>query len=290
MNQHAHSRHKQNRSQFSQAVTGKALNIGEGFAALSFKHDQFDGLLDPLVMMDHYVMTSSTFGAHPHAGMSAVSILFEDSKGVFNNRDSLGNNIDLLPGDAYWLKAGSGAVHDEKPNKGSRTHGLQIFVNLPQRNNQDAPAAKHVPAVAIPVITGEGYRVRVVFGESNGVKGASSPAFPFTALDALLEAGSTYLHQVAANYSLMVYAVNGGVDVKLADDEIHLPENRAIALQVGTTAQELKLTSANQAHVVVLQGEPIREQFVQKGPFVLSNQAEIDQVTVAYEAGLLGSL
>ena len=85
----------------SQTVTGKPLNIGKGFKALSFKHDQFGCLMDPLIMMDHYTMSSPTFGAHPHAGMSAVSILFEDSLGHFNNRDSIGNNIDLQPGDVY---------------------------------------------------------------------------------------------------------------------------------------------------------------------------------------------
>ena len=180
--------------QFSQSVAGKPLNIGEGFEALSFKHDQFGGLMDPLVMLDHYTMTRPTFGAHPHAGMSALSILFEDSEGVFNNRDSIGNNIDLLPGDAYWLMAGSGAVHDEKPAEGSRIHGLQIFVNLPQRHKYDAPASRHVSSSEIPVITGEGYRVRVVLGDSNGTSGLQSPALPLTALDTFLDAGGTYTH------------------------------------------------------------------------------------------------
>jgi len=110
--------------QHSQRVTGTCFSIGNGFEAQSLKHEQFDGLMDPLVMIDHYTMTTPTFGAHPHAGMSSVSILFEDSEGVFNNRDSLGNNIDLLPGDAYWLMAGRGAIHDEKPTRGSHTHGL----------------------------------------------------------------------------------------------------------------------------------------------------------------------
>src|SRR6056297_2162689 len=138
----------------SQPIVGKPHRIGAGFEALTFKHDRFEGLMDPLVMIDHYTMSRPTFGAHPHAGMSALSVLFEDSQGLFNNRDSLGNNIDLQPGDAYWLKAGSGAVHDEKPTEGSRTHGLQVFINLPQRHKFDAPASLHVSSDEIPVITG----------------------------------------------------------------------------------------------------------------------------------------
>jgi len=276
--------------QYSQQVVGKPLSIGNGFKALSFKHEQFDGLMDPLVMIDHYTMTSPTFGAHPHAGMSAVSILFEDSEGVFNNRDSLGNNIDLLPGDAYWLMAGSGAIHDEKPTKGSHTHGLQIFVNLPQRHKHDAPTSKHVPSDAIPVISGDGYRVRVVLGESNGTKGTTAPALPFTALDAYVEAGGAYTHEVGSDQTLVIYTVSGDIKINVGDQKIHLPERRAIAIHVGSTGQPLKLASPNKSHFVILQGAPIRESFIQKGPFVMSNSNELHQVSAAYEAGLLGSI
>ena len=162
----------------SEPTHAQPLQIGDGFEALSFKHEQFHGLMDPLVMVDHFTMTEPTFGAHPHAGMSAVSVLFEDSEGRFHNRDSLGNDVDLLPGDLYWLKAGRGAVHDEAPLSGARTHALQIFVNLPARMKHDAPDALHVPGATMPVIEGDGRRVRVVLGETQGVLGASSPALP----------------------------------------------------------------------------------------------------------------
>lgn len=290
MNQQANATRHDNSLHISGTVTGAPLNIGSGFDALSFKHGQFDGLMDPLVMIDHYTMSSPTFGAHPHAGMSALSILFEDSVGVFNNRDSLGNNLNLLPGDAYWLKAGSGAVHDEKPMGGSRTHGLQIFVNLPKRHKHDEAASMHIPAQEMPIITGEGYRVRVVLGESNGTQGAVSPALPFTALDAFLDAGGTYTHEVNSNSSVLVYAVSGDITIDLADRHIDLPAKHAVAIDVGNDTQSLRLASANQAHLVVLQGTPTREAFVQKGPFVMSSLEEIQQVTARYESGQLGTI
>lgn len=274
----------------SQRVSGNPLSIDTGFQAQSFKHDQFDGLMDPLVMMDHFTMTEPTFGAHPHAGMSAVSMLFEDSKGVFNNQDSLGNNVDLNPGDAYWLKAGKGAVHDEKPTAGSCTHGLQIFVNLPKQYKHDAARSLHVSAKYIPIITGDNYRVRVVFGKSNGITGAMPPSLPFTILDAHLKKGGQYDHAVADDQSVLIYAVSGTVDLNLDQHTIKLFEGQAIAMQAGFYSTLLGLSGASDAHIVVLQGAPIREHFVQKGPFIMSTTQEINAVTAAYDAGQLGSI
>ena len=274
----------------SNKVAGKPLNIGSGFQALSFKHDQFNGLMDPVVMVDHYTMTQPTFGEHPHAGMSAVTILFEDSEGVFNNKDSLGNDIDLLPGDAYWLKAGAGAIHDEKPTPGSRAHGLQIFVNLPQLFKHDVPDYLHVPASTMPVMQGDGFKVRVIFGNSNNTQGATSPALPFTALDINLEEGGRYEHQIDNDQSAIVYAVAGTVNINIGEQTIDLAEGQAIAFLNGPGTQQLQLSNSNNSQVAVLQGAPIQEQFIQKGPFVMTNMEELDKVSAAYEAGLLGSI
>jgi len=187
--------------------SGNALEIGTGFTANNFRERDFSGAMDPLVMVDHYRMSESTFGAHPHAGLSAVSLLFEDSKGKFHNRDSLGNDFDLMPGDLYWLKAGSGAVHDEAPRAGARIHGLQVFVNLPARMKQDAPQSLHVSAKDIPVLETGGYRVRVVLGYSNGIAGQTSPALPMTILDGNIAAGSTFAHELQAGENGWVYAI-----------------------------------------------------------------------------------
>ena len=92
--------------------------------------------------------------------------MFEDSQGVFNNRDSLGNDIDLQPGDLYWLKAGKGGVHDEKTLPGGHAHGLQMFVNLPAVQKHDQPAALHVKSTDMPIIESGEHRVRVVLARA----------------------------------------------------------------------------------------------------------------------------
>lgn len=274
----------------SEAVQGRPFTVGTGFSALSFKHTSFDGLMDPLVMVDHFTMTEPTFGPHPHAGMSAVSILFEDSQGRFHNRDSLGNDLDLMPGDLYWLKAGRGAVHDEKPRPGSKTHALQVFVNLPSRLKSAAPDTLHVKAADMPVLRGAGFEVKVMLGGSNGIEGARSPALPLTLLDAHLRPGGRFVHAMPAGADAWLLAVGGDADIAVAGTTIALQEGFAVAVRSEHAAVSLAMTSSRGAHIALLEGEPIRESFVQQGPFVMNNTRELSAVAAAHAAGQLGSI
>ncbi len=271
-------------------VQGRSLEVGDSFSALSFDHKNFDGLMDPLVMVDHFTMTEPTFGPHPHAGMSAVSILFEDSVGRFHNRDSLGNDVDLMPGDLYWLKAGCGAVHNEWPGTESRTHALQVFVNLPVRFKRDPPATLHVPAADVPIIRGDGFRVRVMLGDSNGVEGASSPAVPLTVLDTHLQPGGVFVHTMPTDADAWLLAVDGHAEVSIADSTTHLYQGFAVAVRNGRSAMPLVMRTEKGSHLALLQGAPIRETVVQQGPFVMANIQELRAVAAAYAAGELGSI
>ena len=62
-----------------QAVNGQSHEIGGGFEAISVRRDQFEGCMDPLIMGDHYTMTESAFGAHPHASLVTLSLISESS-------------------------------------------------------------------------------------------------------------------------------------------------------------------------------------------------------------------
>ena len=279
-----------NTVEMSKAVEGQPLVIGSGFKAQSFKHGQFGGLMDPLVMVDHFVMTEPTFGAHPHAGMSAVSVLFEDSQGLFHNRDSLGNDFDISPGDLYWLKAGRGAVHDEAPVPGASIHALQVFVNLPSRNKFDDPASLHVSASQMPTLSGDGYRTRVVLGQSNGVEGAKSPALPLTILDIKLAEDGSFTHTSVPQQTSWILSVRGDTIIEAGGTRSVIRHGTAVALRTGDDETAITVRSQTGAQLALLQGDPLRESFVQKGPFVMNTMAEIDAVNAAYAAGELGSI
>ena len=278
----------------SPPLSGKSLSIGKGFEAQSFRAKELEAAMDPLVMVDHYVMTEPTFGVHPHAGLSAVSLLFEDGKGRFHNRDSLGNNLDLHPGDLYWLKAGSGALHDEAPRPGSRIHGLQVFVNLPQRQRHDRPMSFHVRGDEIPVISGEKYRVRVVLGSSNGVNGFKAPDSSMTILDGSVSGHGVFAHRLEANRNAWIHAIDGDLSVTVEGSLHQLRQGQALTVSspAGGQPADLRLQSHEQknTHFALFDAEPILEPYVQQGPFVMGTLAEMADVQAAYKAGQLGEI
>lgn len=266
---------------------GRRIAKGAGFSAKSYQHSDFQGLMDPLIMVDHFVMTEPTFGTHPHAGLSAVTVMFEDSEGTFRNRDSLGNDIDLAPGDLYWFKAARGAIHNEEPRAGSRTHALQVFVGLPEDKRHDAPASFHIPAAAIPLIQGDRARARLVLGQSNGVTGMPAPDVSLSLLDISLQPGGRFLHQGDADQNAWLLGIAGSTTIAWNDTSTVLKAGSAIALD---RTADIAMSSDDTAQVVLFRGRPLRQAFVQRGPFVMGNTAELDAVEADYRTGRLGSI
>lgn len=287
MNTQVLDRSARNSYQSQAQSDGNQISIGDGFSARSYRHGEFSGLMDPLIMVDHFVMTKPTFGRHAHAGLSAVTVMFEDSKGAFHNSDSLGNDIDLAPGDLYWFKAARGALHNEEPRPGARTHALQVFVNLPAGKRHDAPAAFHLPASDIPRIAGDRANARLVLGKSNGVVGASAPDITLTLLDIDLQAGGRFLHQGEGGQHAWILAIEGAITLTWNAASTVLQPGTAVALAGAT---DISIFSESTAHAVLFRGHPLRETFVQRGPFAMGSDVEIDAVEANYRAGRLGSI
>lgn len=281
----------------SAPVSGRDMAIGDTFRALHFGEEMFDGLIDPVVMLDHFRMTAPTFEPHPHAGISAVTYVFEDSTGAHVNYDSLGNIGPIRPGALHWFAAGRGAVHTEQPEgKGLSVHALQIFVNLPASKKLDLPYAVHVEPSEIPEFRAAGVRVRVVTGQSNGVHAKHSAQLPepFTLLDGFLASGASFEHALPVGWNAMVYVVSGKLRLQVGDQERTLDASLAggvsVAMDAAQGGASIRLISDEQSHFAVLSGPAINEPLVKHGPFVMNTSDQINDRIRAYQRGELGSL
>jgi redox-sensitive bicupin YhaK (pirin superfamily) len=276
---------------FSSVVDGQDMKLGKGFTARHFSEDKFDGLIDPVVIVDHFHMTSPTFDPHPHAGISAVTYAFEDTRGVHYNYDSMGNDGPIRPGDLHWFAAGRGAVHTEQPEGDAKphVHALQIFVNLPAAMKYDDPYAVHVNAEDMPVLQAEGVRVRVVAGETHGLRSPAVLPHPFTLLDAFLDDRQRFTHSLDVGWNAMVCVVSGKVAVSQGSTEVVVKAGQSLGIGAHRLAQ-LAFRAKGNAHFAILAGEALNEPLVKYGPFVMNTQEQMEDRIESYRRGEFGAL
>jgi redox-sensitive bicupin YhaK (pirin superfamily) len=247
-------------------------------------------LTNPFLGIDHAWMSGPTFPPHPHAGFSAVSYLFEDAQTWIDNRDSLGGRQKILPGGLHWTAAGRGVVHEENPSEPGKTvHMLQIFVNLAQDQQRDAPAVLALAPQDVPVVQLPGARVRVPLGEFAGQRSPLRPPTDVRLLDISLDAHAQLSVPVAAGLTTFALPIAGRLEVNghaMGSDGEPVPVTAAQAV-AGTT--QLRAIGGP-AQVVLFAGQPLHQPVYWQGPFAMASQRALIQAMGAYQRGEFGQL
>lgn len=220
---------------------------------------------------------------HPHIGLATVTYLFE---GELMHRDSLGTVQPIRPGEINWMTAGRGIAHSERTPQemrraGSKLFGIQSWVALPQRDEETVPAFAHHGAEELPVLEGEGKRVRLIAGS---LYGARSPVLTLSEMfyaDITL-AGGARLPVPPTHEERAAYVVEGSVEV--ARDSGTFEAGQLMVFKPG---EEITLAAAESspARLMLLGGAPL------DGPrhiwwnFVSSSSERIDQAKRDWKAG-----
>lgn len=266
------------------------LNIGNGFRAYSIRGGQHAEPIDPFLGVDHARMSGPTFPPHPHAGFSAVSYLFEDSETGMQNRDSLGTRNLIKPGGLHWTAAGKGIVHEEEPAvTGKTVHMLQIFVNLITDKQKDAPFALSLEPEQVPVIKEPGVSIRVPLGCYGDVCSPLITPTKVNLYDIDLKAGAEVAVQISARNSAFVLPIVGAIEI---DGDVFDPEKTALPVYPAQESSSEIVIKASQgpAKIVVLSGEPLRQQVFWKGSLALASEQALLNSVAAYQRGEFGKL
>jgi redox-sensitive bicupin YhaK (pirin superfamily) len=152
----------------------------------------------PFVFFDHMGPAELAPGSgmdvrpHPHIGLATVTYLFE---GEILHRDSLGNAQRIAPGEVNWMTAGRGIVHSERTPaelraRGSRSHGLQLWVALPTSHEEDAPSFQHHEAATLPTVTEGRVELRILAGSAYGATAPVATLSPLFYVEAWIEPGA----------------------------------------------------------------------------------------------------
>lgn len=237
----------------------------------------------PWVFFDH--MGPARFAAgtgidvrpHPHVNLATVTYLFE---GEILHRDSLGSLLAIRPGDINLMVAGSGIVHSERERPEVRgvphsLHGLQLWLALPEADEEVAPAFYHYPSADIPAATVAGVKLRVMMGSAYGV---TSPVKTFADtlyVEAHLQPGQTLALPAAEERAM--YVASGTVKVDATD----VAEYTMAIITPGSTPV---LTATTEARIALIGGEKLGPRYIEWN-FVSSRRERIEQAKTDWREG-----
>jgi redox-sensitive bicupin YhaK (pirin superfamily) len=248
-------------------------------------------LLDEMGPADYAPGEAKGAPDHPHRGFETVTYMLE---GEFGHKDSAGHSGTLRPGDVQWMTAGAGVVHSEMPaedftRRGGRVHGLQLWVNLPQRDKMIAPHYQEIPSTEIPVARSEDGKVsvKVIAGEALGVKAAIETRTPILYQHFSLKPGASIELTVPRDYRVFAYPLSGTA--------LYGPQSQPVRAQQMVIFRDdsdtiVLAASDEPVELLLIGGVPLKEPVVRYGPFVMNTEDEIRQAVVDYQAGRMGAI
>ena len=211
----------------------------------------------PFVFFDHMLEQAYPAGSgmninqHPHIGLSTLTYLFE---GALQHKDSLGSDQIVQPGDVSWMTAGRAVAHVERTPEalrktGSRLHGLQVWLALPEAEEQGEPSYSHHPAASLPRSETMGVQFTLIAGNGFCLQSPVPVRSPTVYAELKLQAG-TSLSIPAEHRERALYLLAG--EARLEDD--NLPLHGMAVLPEG---EELLLSACSECHLVLIGGEPL---------------------------------
>ena len=228
----------------------------------------------PFLFIDHMGPTRLTdyknldVPPHPHIGLSTLTYLLE---GAIFHRDSIGNAIEIKPGEVNWMTAGKGVVHSERTPEYLRDdetkflHGFQIWIGLPKEIEQSEPTFHHLSKKDIPVWDENGIQLKLIAGEIIGKK---SP-LPVHSPMYFLEVQNDEAQKVNIGEHLFgevaMYVVKG--KVKIDGNEYGSKQ-----LLIAKNATLCEFETTGETHIFLFGGEAFPEERFMFWNFVNSNK------------------
>lgn len=269
--------------------------VGDGFPVRSlFSYYGDTAAISPFLLFDYagpWNFEPGTgrprgVGEHPHRGFETVSIVFD---GEVSHRDSTGGGGSIGPGEVQWMTAGSGVLHEEFHSPGySKTGGpfrmVQLWVNLPAKDKMSPAKYQAITRDAIPEVSFDGGRARIIAGAFDGTTGPASTFTPINLWDVRLAADANVTLPLPAGHTTMIAVLSGHVTIGGQG------VGQAEIARLSRDGVGAAITADGDAMLLVMTGEPIDEPVFGHGPFVMNTESEIRQAIADFNAGKFGAL
>jgi quercetin 2,3-dioxygenase len=272
--------------------------VGDGFRVHNFIPGAYHldmQRMDPFIMLDYgspfYFPPSEKprgVDVHPHRGFETVTIAY---KGRVAHLDSSGGGGVIGEGDVQWMTAGSGILHKEFheasfSKEGGMFQMAQLWVNLPAKDKMTAPGYQAIAKdeVAVLILPDDAGQVEVIAGECRGVKGPATTFSPVHLYNLRLKKGAVIDLELPQNFNSGLLVVEGNITLDQERVDTH---HFALLKNDGDIIQ---IKAPEDALVLVLSGQPLREPIVSHGPFVMNTREQIAQAIKDFHEGKFGYL
>lgn len=232
-------------------------------------------MVGPWIFFDH--MGPARFEAgngvnvrpHPHINLATVTYLFE---GEILHRDSLGSEQPIQPGDINLMVAGRGITHSERESPEVRStshnlHGLQLWLALPEEDEETEPAFYHYPSADIPILDIDGVTIRLMIGSAYGLVSPVKTFAKTLYFEAELKSGQTLTLPDCEERG--VYVVRGQIDIEGSP----VQQNEMAIL---SDKPSVILEAKEGCLIVIVGGEPLGKRHISWN-FVSSRKERIEQ-------------
>jgi redox-sensitive bicupin YhaK (pirin superfamily) len=246
--------------------------------------------------LDHFGPQASAMNVnpHPHIGLQTVTWPFQ---GDVRHRDSVGSDVVVRPRQLNLMTAGRGIAHSEISQKAGAGveaaqtgHGLQLWTALPQEHRDTAPHFEQHQE--LPVYELPGLRALVFLGTLDDVTSPATTYSPIVGADITVNPGAAATIPLTNYHEHAVLLIDGdltiapgtnAVGTNLADTNTATDVPPGPLLYLGTGRGELTLASRAGAHLILLGGEPFREDIVMWWNFVGRTHEDIEEARDDWE-------
>jgi redox-sensitive bicupin YhaK (pirin superfamily) len=257
-------------------------------------------IADPFFLLDQLgpveYAPNEAVGApwHPHRGFETVTYVID---GVVSHHDSNGGGGVIGEGDTQWMTAGAGILHDEVPTEafvrsGGRTHGVQLWVNLPAALKRTPPRYQAITGENLTLLTSSdgGALVRLIAGDLAGHEGPGATHTPIAYAHVTLSPGAQLDVPWNPEFNALAYVLGGrgyaGRERRPVEAHQLAAFGAGDAMTVGAAASQPD--DSPDLEVLLLGGRPIREPIAHYGPFLMNTRDEIVEAVDDYQAGRMG--
>jgi hypothetical protein len=158
-------------------------------------------------------------------------------------------------------------------------HGVQLWIALPDIARRMAPTFQHMNN--LPIVKFDGAEIRLLMGEFDGKSSPAQLFSPLIGAEILLSPGESVELPVRTDFEHGLLVLDGD-DVKI-DGEL-VP--RGSLRYINTGFSRVQLESSKGARLLLIGGEPFKEEILMWWNFIGRSQEEIVAMRNAWQASL----